>query len=312
MKSTTVNLGLHCVTGWWIAYSAAAVQQVINESFTLTSAATQPAAAAEERPQPTLQGHLRTALQGLPQTALNKCLVPVRLQTLGKGVPETGAANLILMSQHESSSHQASHAQETQADLTHLSSAADMQVMHQSNDDGTSKDDVMDIPQAVDMDCDHDRSAAELEREPQSASKRAKLAENVLDEGQLEIQPDIMAQVSDMTAGVDKESSAEAAAEAERVDPSMAHVTSDDVHDEEEEQHRKRGHEAMSNTRTIDEQQIVIGVVTTEAPRGVSGATGPRAVCSLAALKHLYGQQLATRLIRSSNHGIVVPKPEFF
>ncbi len=307
-KSTSVNLGLHCVTGWWVAHSAAAVQQVLNDSSVLSSAATWPAAVAERLPRPALQGHLRTALQGLPQTALDKCLVPVRLQTLGKGVPETGAAILIPMSQLESSSHQPSHAKEALTNLTPLSSdqvVADEQVMHQSNDDGTSKDDLMDISQAVDMDCD-DRSAAELEREPQSASKRAKLAENVLDEGQLEIQPDIMAQVSDMTAGVDKESSAEAAAEAERVDPSMAHVTSDDVHDEEEEQHRKRGHEAMSNTRTIDEQQIVIGVVTTEAPRGVSGATGPRAVCSLAALKHLYGQQRATRLIRSSNHSIVV------
>ncbi len=270
----------------------------------LSSAATWPAAAAERLPRPALQGHLRTALE--------KCLVPVRLQTLGKGVPETGAAILIPMSQHESSSHQPSHAKETKANLTHLSSgqvAADEQVMHQSNDDGTSKDDLMDIPQAVDMDCDHGRSAAELELESQSANKRAKLADNVLDEGRLEIQPNIIPQASDMTDGVDNESSAEAAAEAERVDPSMAHVTSDDVHDEEEEQHWKGGHETMSrllNTQRVDGQQIVIGVVTTEAPMGVSGATGPRAVCSLAALKHMYDQQLATRLIRSSNHGILV------
>jgi hypothetical protein len=307
-KSTSVNLGLHCVTGWWVAHSAAAVQQVLNDSSVLSSAATWPAAVAERLPRPALQGHLRTALQGLPQTALDKCLVPVRLQTLGKGVPETGAAILIPMSQLESSSHQPSHAKETQAHLTPLSRdqvAADEQIMHQRKDDGISRHDLMDISQAVDMDLDHDRSAAELELESQSASKRAKLADNMLDEGKL--QPNMTAQASDMTAaGVDNESSAEAAAEAERVDPSMAHVTSDDVHDEEEEQHRKRGHEAMSNTRTIDEQQIVIGVVTTEAPRGVSGATGPRAVCSLAALKHLYGQQRATRLIRSSNHSIVV------
>lgn len=302
------HLGLHCVTGWWVAHSAAAVQQVINDSSMLTSAATRPAAAAEGRLQPALPGHLRTALQGLPQAALHKCLVPVRLQMLGKGVPEAGAAILIPMSQHESSSHQPSHAMEAQANLTPLSSdqvAADEQVMDHQNDDEMSKDDLMDISQAVDMDLDHDRSAAELELESQSASKRAKLADNMLDEGKL--QPNMTAQASDMTAaGVDNESSAEAAAEAESVDISMAHVTGDDVHDEEEEQHQKRGHEAMSSTQRVDGQQIVIGVVTTEAPRGVSGAVGPRAVCSLAALKHMYDQQLATRLIRSSNHGIVV------
>ncbi len=300
MESASVNLALHGVTGWWVAHSAAAAQQVLNESSTLTSAATRPAAAAEGLPQSALQGHL-------PQTALDTCLVPVRLQTLGKGVPETGAAILIPMSQHESSSHQPSHAKETQANSTDLSSdqvAADKQVMHQRNDDEISGDDLMDVAHPVDMDCDHDRSAAELELENQSASKRAKLADSVLDEGKL--QPSRTAQASDVTAEVENESSAEAAAEAERVDTSMAHTTDDNVHDEEEEQQQRRGHEAMSSTRTVDRQQIVIGVVTTEAPRGVSGAAGPRAVCSLAALKHLYGQQLATRLIRSSNHGILV------
>lgn len=302
---------LHCVTGWWVAHSAAAVQQVLHDSSVLSSAATWPAAAAAGLPQSALSGHLRTALQGLPQTVLEKCLVPVRLQTLGKGVPDTGAGILIPMSQLESSSHQPSHAKETQANLTRspLSSAqvaADKQVMGQRNDDEISRDDLMNVSQAVDMDCDHDRSAAELELESQSASKRAKLAKNVLDEGQLELQPNMAAQVSDRAAGVDNESPAEAAAEAERVDTSMAHVTDDDVRDEEEKQHQKRGHEAMTGTQEVDEQQIVIGVVSTEAPRGVSGAAGPRAVCSLAALKHLYCQQLATRLIRSSNHGIVV------
>ena len=296
MKSTSVN---HCVTGWWVAHSAAAVQQVLNDSSVRSSAAAGPAAAAERLRRPALQGHLRTALE--------KCLVPVRLQTLGKGVPETGAAILNPMSQNVSSSHQPSHAKETQSKLIPLSStqmAADKQVMDQQNDDRISCDDLMDISQAVDMNCDHDRSTAEPELETQSASKRAKLADNMLDEG--ELQPNILARAPDMTAGVDNESSAEAAAQAENVDISMAHVTSDDLHDAEEEQHQKRGHEAMSSAQRIDRQQIVIGVVTTEAPRGLSGATGPRAVCSLAALKHLYAQQLATRLIQSSNHGILV------
>lgn len=298
----------HCDTGWWSAHSAAAVQQVLNASSVLTSAAAGPAA-AEGLPRPALQGHLRTALQGLPQTALEKCLVPVRLQTLGKGVPEAGAAILIPMSQLEASSHQPSRAEESQTNSTHLSIdqvVADGQIMGQRKDesDEISRDDSLDIPQAVDMDCDHDISTAELELESQSTSKRAKLADKVLDRGKL--QPNILVQASDMTDGVDNESSAEAAAEAERMDTSMAHVTDDDVHDEEEEQHWHRGHEAMSSAQRVDGQQIVIGIVTTEAPRGVSGAAGPRAFCSLAALKHLYGQQLATRLIRSSNHGIVV------
>jgi len=309
MKSTSVNLVFYCVAGWWVAHSAAAVQQVLNESSMLSSAATRPAAAAEGLPQSALQVHLRAALQGLPQTALDKCLVPVRLQMLGKGVPEAGAAILIPMSQHESSSHQPSHAKETQAIATDLNSeqvAADKQVIDQRNDAEISSDDLMDVPQPVDKDCDHDRSTVELEHERQSASKRAKLADNVLDEGKP--QPNMTAQASDMTAVVDNEASAEAeaAADAEGVYTSVAHMTSDDTRDEEEEQHRKRHHEAMSSTRTVDGQQIVIGVVTTEAPRGVSGVAGPRAICSLAALTHLYGQQLATRLIRSSHHGIVV------
>ena len=264
----------------------------------LTSAATCPAAAADRLPQ--------AALQGLPQTGLGKCLVPVRLQTLGKGVPKTGAAILIPMSQHESFAYQPSHGEETQADLTHLSSAqvaADEQVMDQRNDDEISCDDLMDVPQPVGMDCGHDRGTAEFELESQSASKRAKLAGNVLDDGKL--QPSMTAQASDGTAEL---SSAEAAGEAEGVDTSMAPVTDDEVHDEKEKHHWQRGHdhEVKSSTQRVDRQKIVIGVVTTEAPRGVSGAAGPRAVCSLAALKHLYGQQLATRLIRSSNHGIVV------
>ncbi|KAL0040408.1 hypothetical protein WJX77_006269 [Trebouxia sp. C0004] len=294
--------------GWWVAHSAAAVQQVLNESSTLTSAAARPVAASGGLPQPGLQGHLCTALQGLPQTALDKCLVPVRLQTLGKGVPEAGAAILIPMSQHESSSRQPSHAKENQANATDLSSdqVADKQVMDQRYDDEISGDDVMDITQLVDIDRDHDMSTAELELESQSASKRAKLAAIVVDEGKL--QPNMTAQASEMTDVVDNESPAEAAAKAERVDTSMAQVTNDDVHDEGEEQHGKRGcREAVSSTRTVDEQQIVIGVVTTEAPRGVSGGAGPRAVCNLAALKHLYGQQLATRRIKLRD--LQVPGP---
>lgn len=83
----------------------------------------------------------------------------------------------------------------------------------------------------------------------------------------------------DVTAEVDNKSSAESAAKAESdsVDTSTAHayVNNDDVHDGtfdpslREEQRQKRGHEAMSSTQRVDKQQMVIGIVNTEAPRGV-------------------------------------------
>ena len=54
------------------------------------------------------------------------------------------------------------------------------------------------------------------------------------------------------------------------------------------------------------EKQTVIGFVTSEVCRGSSSRAGPTAVCSLAALRRLYSQQVAAKTIARNTHGIVV------
>lgn len=49
-----------------------------------------------------------------------------------------------------------------------------------------------------------------------------------------------------------------------------------------------------------------IGCVTLGALRGLSGGAGPRALCSLAALKQMYAMQRATKIVTHTHHGIVV------
>ena len=51
---------------------------------------------------------------------------------------------------------------------------------------------------------------------------------------------------------------------------------------------------------------IVLGFVTSGMIRGLSGGAGPRALCSLSALKCLYSQQKTEKVIRHFHHGILV------
>ena len=64
--------------------------------------------------------------------------------------------------------------------------------------------------------------------------------------------------------------------------------------------------ETKDSASAVGIQHSVIGFVTSESVRGVSGGAGPRGLCSLAALKDLYGQQVTTKMIRHSSHGVVV------
>ena len=50
----------------------------------------------------------------------------------------------------------------------------------------------------------------------------------------------------------------------------------------------------------------VMGFVTSGMVRGLSGGAGPRALCSLSALRDLYAQQVTAKLIRHLHHGVVV------
>lgn len=53
-------------------------------------------------------------------------------------------------------------------------------------------------------------------------------------------------------------------------------------------------------------EHIVVGFVTSEAPKGLSGRAGARALCSLSVLRQLYQEQVRTNVLRNSQHGIVV------
>lgn len=53
-------------------------------------------------------------------------------------------------------------------------------------------------------------------------------------------------------------------------------------------------------------KQVVIGFVTSEAPRGLSGGAGATALCSIAVLRQLFWEQCNTGVLQNSQHGIVV------
>lgn len=76
----------------------------------------------------------------------------------------------------------------------------------------------------------------------------------------------------------------------------------------EEEEGSGKEHEEEEEVSPPDQQlrQTVIGFVTSEAPRGLSGEAGARALCSLTALRQLYHEQTEAKVLRNSRHGVVV------
>ena len=279
-----------------MAHSTAAMLQSIHGAHFTESAAT---AASKGRPQPAAQGHCRPVL--------DKCLVPVRVKMIGKGVALEGAA--ILDSgradpgQDTSSSPHSPHDQDAGVLMT-ASAAADMPLAGVRGDNKMASHQMTQQHQAAAQSEAGESAADEHE---QHSPKRVKFADTVF-QGSPNV-ADAAPSDSDMIVISNDASSAEKPAEADNMQVSMTKVTSNhSAYDQETQQcHQDIGDDVRSGEgERIDRQQTVIGYVTTEAPRGVTCGAGPRALCSFDALRGLYSQQVAARVIRNSSHGIVV------
>lgn len=89
----------------------------------------------------------------------------------------------------------------------------------------------------------------------------------------------------------------------------MQQSTDSKANEEEQDEDEGSGKEHEEEEEGSPDEQLrrtVIGFVTSEAPRGLSGEAGARALCSLTALRQLYLKQVEAKLLRNSRHGVVV------
>lgn len=266
---------------------------------------TEPAATAGSK------GHPQAAAQEHCRSVLDKCLVPVRVKMLGKGSALEGAAILNAVNadpgQDTSSSSHSPHDQDADV-LMSASAAADMPLAGVRSDDKMASHQTIQQHQAAGQGEASKSRADEQEHHRPSSPKRVKVAADVFQGS-----PNVASMTPpdfDMTIMSHDDPLAEKPAEADKMQDGMTNVTSNDsgASDQETQQcHQDIGDDVKSGEgEKIDRQQIVIGYVTTEAPRGLTCGAGPRALCSFDALRGLYSQQVAVRVIRNSSHGIVV------
>ncbi|KAL3145711.1 hypothetical protein ABBQ32_003243 [Trebouxia sp. C0010 RCD-2024] len=383
--------------GWWVAHSQAAMRHALcaHDSSTLPSEAGTAAAAApmtHHRPQqkkvlpqhpvqprsqqgllPTAQGSipqglLSPALGGFPSgllpSALNRCLVVVTVQMLGKGVAHIGGAVLapniagsqqfVLINSRDAEPQGRRNQVEVVKSLSGSQPHFKLQPQPQPQPQSQT------LPQTQPQPQSHTRAVThpQPESQPQppelpqhTQHLRAEASQSQGRDAMVspagvashDSQPPGLSQHGspDMLEGNDEDSMCAKRAktnqsgsvdsvpekdqgvmtldfvdEADDLPASEqlptwqpASCTAEDKSQEGEEEGQEGQQEAEEEDREADkasDAHIMIGFVTSDAPRGLSGRAGARALCSLGLLRQLYLEQVNLKVLKNSQHGIVV------
>lgn len=331
--------------GWWVAHSPACLQRALDahDSSVVhpdagTAAATAPVTHATPQqdaaqPQCVAQGRSH---QGLLPTALDKCLVPVRVQMLGRGSAHTAAA---ILADNNASPQQGSP----------MSPPRDsFQVRSQQAGAPRSKSQLCSRPdykleprsQSAELlqNSQHLHAGASQPVEGISATDISKGASSQVSQ-QSKHQAGLSGHdhlstrqraVPDDFVGAKRVKVGEFAPSGALLDkdkymPAMEHDNDDDDNMHASEQLQtcqfainnasedgsdlEKGHEEEDTAGSPVDDQLrpgVIGFVTSEAARGLSDEAGARALCSVIALRQLYHEQIEAQVLRNSRHGIMV------
>ena len=341
-----INMMHLCVClGWWVAHSQASMWRALHahDSLSVTPEAGTAAATAvvthhrpqrdAAQPQYIAQG---SSHQGLLPSALDRCLVPVRVQMLGKGNAHAAAAIMahsFAASQQESpanplrdslqvGSQQAgtlgtrsrlcsrpeyklesqSQSPELLQHRQHLQAGAS-QTMQGISAMATAKGYSSRVSQQSKPQAGlggHDHLSMQQEEAIQDdlvSTKRVKVDECAPSSALLVTDEDMLA-VKHNDDGDDVHAS----------DQLQMRQSASNNANEDEEELEKEHEEEEEEGYPLDGQlkPSVIGFVTSEAPRGLSGKAGARALCSVTALRQLYHEQVEAQVLRNSQHGIVV------
>ena len=286
------------------------------------------------QPQCVAQGRLH---QGLLPTALDKCLVPVRVQMLGRGNAHAAVAILAhstATSQQESPTsppHDSLQVQSQQAGslrtLSQLCSRPEYKLEPQSQSQSAE---LLQRGQHVQSGANQPMEGisamvvpkgASNQASPQSKHQAGMSGHDHLGMQQRAVQDDFVGakrvKVDDFapsgalldtdkhTLAMEHDNDHDNAHASEQ--PQMSQPASNNANEDGGE--LERGHKAADTDGFLIDGQLglsVIGFVTSEAPRGLSGEAGARALCSVNALRQLYHEQVEAQVLRNSRHGIVV------
>ena len=259
------------------------------------------------QPQYAAQG---TPHLGLLPSALGSCLVPVRVQMLGKGTAHAAAAILVHrncpLNQDSPTSPLCKRPQ------TGSQEAGVLGTRSQPHSRLDYKPEFESHPPAL---WRHSQHVPAGESQIIEGMEATVVPGGLLDPGSQQSSQQEGARAHDHQSGGDHDDSV--AAKRVRLDKDLllgvSLGTNHDVlameceegdesrKDDEEEEEEEEGSPA-------DEQlgRTVIGFVTSDAPRGLSGEAGARALCSLTTLRQLYHEQFEAKVLRNSRHGIVV------
>ena len=339
-----------CVcSGWWVDHSQASLQRLHAHDSSLVHPDAGTAAATAPETHHTPQRHARRlqyiaqgrSHHGLLPSALDRCLVPVRVQMLGKGNAHAAAAILAHITT-------ASPQQKSPTDLPQNS----LQVGNQRAGSMGAKSKVCSRPEYKLESQSHPPELLQHGQHLQSGASQTleginavaiskKTSSQVSQQSQHQaglsahehvgirqkaVQDDF---VGAKRAKVDGYASSGATLDIDKHMPAMELDDNDDDEDEEDmhasdqlqmrqsassnanedEEESEKEHEEEEQEGCPFDGQLrpnVIGFVTSEAPRGLSGEGGARALCSATALKQLYREQVEAQVLRNSRHGIAV------
>ena len=330
-----------CVcSGWWVAHSRASLQHAIDAHDSPSVNPDAGTAAAATAPVthhiPQRDAAQGSSHQGLLPSALDRCLVPVRVQMLGKGNAHAAAAILAhavpqqesrtspprkslpvgsrqsgtksqlcsrpeykLESQSQSldllqhSQHLQAGGSQTLKGISAMAEGASSQASQQNKHQaGLSGHDHLSIDQSAFQD---DFGGAERVKMDRYACSDTLLGR---DKHMLAMEHDI----DDCDDDNDDEEDVHASEQLQLQQPASS--TANEAEEESEKQHEEEGEEGPPHDGQL--RPSVIGFVTSEAPRGLSGETGARALCSVTALRQLYREQVQAQTLRNSRHGILV------
>lgn len=306
-------------SGWWVAHSPASMRHALDAhdsppipSEAGTAAATAPMSHHGPQPQYAAQG---ISQSGLLPSALGSCLVPVRVQMLGKGTAHTAAAILI------------PHMHPSQQDLSTSPlcnsppvGAQQLGVLRTQShlSQPEYKDDFQSHPAELSRHSQHmpfreSETIEGMEAKaipgglPDQESQQSRQQNGVKAHA-----PQKGADHDDLVGAkrlrLDKSLPSGVSLDSNHGEHASQHLQSASSNANEEEDESGKEHEEEEEGSPADEQlrRTVIGFVTSEAPRGLSGEAGARALCSLTALRQLYHEQVEARVLRNSRHGIVV------
>ena len=292
-------------TGWWVVHSQAAMRRALREEEAAAAIQADVATGAEpaasqgpEEPQ--------GSQQCMHASALDRCLIPITVQMLGKGVAHEAAAVLAPFEAAAKLSAPPLDLGKGQAVTQYTAQPeprAAMPAMTQDRSHGAD-----DQQQRSNARCSLRSTSGCMPskvRAEQAQYHNAKLWAEAHEQGDEtnSVKRARLDQGADLNAAarINKDTAAMPYGDADR-DP----VSRDPAARPAEEQQPAVSSTGKQPDLGNEVKLVFIGFVTSEAPRGLSGGVGAAALGSLAVLKNLFQEQTKTGVLKHNQHGIVV------